>query len=112
MIPGVKYGDSWRRSNIPYGVIFWWLGSDQDTIDFSGWKQQWEPAGSRNAVVTWQTPRAPGDDLAWDRLGLADFRLADEAAPENRPVATDGTDAGADLGLLPEVLRVVLPMPE
>ena len=92
--------------------VFWWLGSDQDTIDFTGWKQQWEPTGSRNAMVAWQTPRAPGDDLAWDRLGLADFRLADEAAPENRPVATDGTDAGADLGLLPEVLRVVLPMPE
>ena len=92
--------------------IFWWLGSDQDTIDFSGWKQQWEPAGSRNAVVTWQTPRAPGDDLTWDRLGLSDFRLADEAAPENRPVATDGTDAGANLSLLPEVSGVVVPLPE
>ena len=87
--------------------IFWWLGSDQDTIDFAGWKQQWEPAGSRNSVVAWQTPRAPGDDLAWDRLGLSDFRLADEAAPENRPVATDGTDAGANLSLLPEVSGAV-----
>jgi len=92
--------------------IFWWLGSDQDTIDFAGWKQQWEPAGSRNAVVAWQRPRAPGDDLAWDRLGLSDFRLADEAAPENRPVATDGTDAGANLSLLPEVSGVVVPVPE
>ena len=93
--------------------VFWRLGSDQDTIDFTGWKQQWEPAGSRNAMVAWQTPRVSGDDQAWDRLGLADFRLADEVAPENRPIATDGTDAGANLGLLPEVLRVVVvPLPD
>ena len=92
--------------------VFWWLGSDKDTIDFTGWKQQWSPAGSRNGTVAWQSPRATGDELAWDRLGLTDFRLADEAAPENRPVATDGTDAGANLSLLPEVSRVVVPTPE
>ncbi len=92
--------------------VFWWLGSDKDTIDFTGWKQQWSPAGSRNGMVAWQSPRATGAELAWDRLGLADFRLADEAAPENRPVATDGTDAGANLGLLPDVSRVVVPTPE
>ncbi len=83
--------------------VFWRLGSDSDVMDFSGWKQQWGPAGSRNAVVGWQTPRSPGDSLAWDRQVLADFRLATDVAAENRPVATDGTDAGADLGLLPAI---------
>ena len=80
--------------------VFWWLGSDQDIVDFTRWKQQWNSAGSKNAVVAWQTPRPPeGDAIAWDRLGLSDFRLADETQPMNRPAATDGTDAGANLDL-------------
>ncbi len=83
--------------------VFWRLGSDQDSIDFSGWKQHWEPAGSRNAMVAWQTVRAPGGDLVWERIGLSDFHLSSEAAPENRPVAADGRDAGANLSFLPAV---------
>jgi len=90
--------------------VFWWLGSDQDIVDFTRWKQQWNSAGSKNAVVAWQTPRPSGGDaIAWDRLGLADFRLADGAQPANRPEATDGTDAGANLELLPSVLKVAAP---
>ena len=90
--------------------VFWWLGSDQDIVDFTRWKQQWNSAGSKNAVVAWQTPRQPeGDAIAWDRLGLSDFRLADETQPADRPEATDGTDAGANLDLLPSMLRVAVP---
>ena len=90
--------------------IFWWLGSDQDIVDFTRWKQQWNSAGSKNAVVAWQTPRPPeGDAIAWDRLGLSDFRLADQTQPVNRPEATDGTDAGANLDLLPSMLRAAVP---
>jgi hypothetical protein len=54
-------------------------------------------------MVAWQTVRAPGGDLAWERIGLSDFSLSSEAAPENRPVAADGTDAGANLSFLPAV---------
>ena len=90
--------------------IFWWLGSDQDIVDFTRWKQQWNSAGSKNAVVAWQTPRPPeGDAIAGDRLGLSDFRLADQTQPVNRPEATDGTDAGANLDLLPSMLRAAVP---
>ncbi|MFP6767892.1 MAG: hypothetical protein VB859_06970, partial [Planctomycetaceae bacterium] len=83
--------------------VFWWQGSDQSAVGFSAWQQLWEPAGSRNEMLSWQTPRTLGDAMTFDRLGLSDFRL-DDAIPENRPVATDGSDAGADLELLPSVV--------
>jgi len=83
--------------------VFWWQGSDQSAVGFSAWQQLWEPAGSRNEMLSWQTPRTLGDALTFDRLGLSDFRL-DDAIPENRPVATDGSDAGADLERLPPVI--------
>lgn len=103
---------SWRNAGKNFYDayrVFWWIGSDQATLDFSGWLQQWPPGGSQNQRVLWLKERAVGEPIRYDRLVLDDFRLDPASPPETRPVSNDGTVAGPDLSQLPSVPGRVIP---
>ena len=89
--------------------VFWWIGSDQETLDFADWLKQWEPSGSQNQRVLWLRERAVDQSIRYDRLVLDDFRLDPDSPQETRPVSNDGSDAGADLKQLPVVPGRVIP---
>lgn len=84
---------------------FWSITSDQGTSDFDehdfdAWKRAWSPLGSQNAGLAWKG--------AWktkkSNTVTATELVLDDSTDDNPAIgaASNGSDAGADLKLIPD----------